>query len=371
MSKECYDHLGNKFKSLAEMCRHYGINADKYKRREINGWTLKERLTGKVTCYDHLGNGFKTKREMCKFYNIDEGTFASRIRYGWSVKDALEMKEKKCYDHLGNEFNTVSELVKHYGISETLYYKRILEGNMSLEEVLTTPKYNTTLECCDHLGNKFKSQAEMCRYYGVEPRIYRNRIRLGWTIADALTKKGAGKECFDHLGNKFNSIKEMYEHYGLSKKTFKQRIRLGWSLEDALTKDVIINKVECEDAFGNKFKSIGSMSNRYGIISGTFRRRKELGWHITESLGIANRGLDSAIKNKEVINIHIVSIKFAYIGVKTKKIYYTCIDKDTGDELLLNADEILMYKQSDYRTAVEQLIKRRKEKLQCHTQQTT
>ena len=461
----CYDHLGNKFNSRIEMCRHYGITKGMYCYREEHGWTLEEILTGKITCYDHLGNGFKTRREMCKFHNMDEKTFASRIHLGWSVKDALEMKEKKYYDHLGNEFNTVGELIRHYGLTEHIYYKRMSEGNMSLEEVLTTPDYKTTLECYDHLGNKFSSQKEMCEHYGLHYSTLTKRLKQGMSLKDALTckdrhvcydhlgnefasrvemgkyyginyaalskrlesgmsikdaltvKVSNGTECQDHLGNKFNSVNDMCRHYNISSVTFRGRVTKGWSIKDALTKKVDTReRVQCcdhlgnkfnsreelcrhynisvdtllsrlrsgwtlkdalttetkskqdlYDSFGNKFKSKKELAEHYGVDRQTYFYRIGAGYSSEEALGIRGRGLDIAIKNKESINIHIKNIKFAYTGARTKKIYYTCIDKDTGEELLLNADEILMYKQSDYRTAVEQLIKRRKEKLSCQS----
>lgn len=41
--------------------------------------------------------------------------------------------------------------------------------------------------CKDHLGNKFLSVKDMCRYYFTYPSLYRNRMRAGWSTEDALT----------------------------------------------------------------------------------------------------------------------------------------------------------------------------------------
>ena len=76
-------------------------------------------------------------------------------------------------------------------------------------------------------------------------------------------------------------------------------------------------------------------------------------------MGTQGRGLDISIRNNEVVNTHIDNIEKAYTGLDNK-VYYTCIDNNTGEELLLNSDEILVYKQKDYKTAVEQLIARRR-----------
>ena len=55
-------------------------------------------------CYDHLGNKFKTKAEMCKYYGINQTTFNTRLKSGMTLKDALSkevIKENtECYEHL-------------------------------------------------------------------------------------------------------------------------------------------------------------------------------------------------------------------------------------------------------------------------------
>ena len=45
-------------------------------------------------------------------------------------------------------------------------------------------------KCYDHLGNGFDSQREMCEHWNVEARIYRARLRYGWSKEEALLIKG-------------------------------------------------------------------------------------------------------------------------------------------------------------------------------------
>ena len=86
----------------------------------------------------------------------------------------------------------------------------------------------------DHLGNTFKSAAEMCRYWNVVPNTFYGRIERGYSIKDALL--GISRyEVKDHLGNSFATQKEMLEKYGINAKTFRDRLIYGWSLEEALT----------------------------------------------------------------------------------------------------------------------------------------
>ena len=313
---KCYDHLGNIFNSKKEMCEYYGVCKTTFKSRIESGWSLEDALTGKEVkkYYDHLGNEFESIAQMCEYHKINQATFASRIKSGYSLECALETKNKikreKIIDHLGNHYNTLGDMLKHYNLTMDVYYLRKAKGEMTLEEILTTPMRQ--------------------------------------------------RKCKDHLGNEYDTCTQMCKQYNISACKFLSRIKAGWSLEDALT--IGCNKVY--DTFGNEFKSLEEMGKYYGIKGSNFRHRVSRRFPLAEALGIEGKGLDAAIRNNEDINIYINSIKKAYNGLDGK-IYYTCIDKDTGEELLLNADEILMYKQSDYRTAVEQLIKRRKEKLSC------
>ena len=58
------DHLGNVYSTKSAMCEAYGITMNTFNGRIANGYTLEEALTGNYdtswTCFDHLGNKFKS-----------------------------------------------------------------------------------------------------------------------------------------------------------------------------------------------------------------------------------------------------------------------------------------------------------------------
>lgn len=313
-------------------------------------------------CYDHLGNKFKSIKDMLKYYNISAVVYYDRLKEGKMTLEEILLTpvnttRKECIDHLGYKYRSVEQMCHRYGIKSSVFNYRIKRG-MSLQEALTTKNLR---ECIDHLGNKFKSQAEMCKHYNISENSFYDRINSGWTLKDTLTtksQKGQSYICSDHLGNTFGSEKEMCDAYKTTIKMFRARLKLGWTVEDALTKPKASERIE--DTFGNRFESIKKLAMYYGIRYDTLRNRLEKGLKIGEALGIEGIGIDVAIKNKETINTHIHNIKKAYKGARTGKIYYTCTDITTGEELLMNADEMLIYKQKDYKTAVEQLIARRR-----------
>ena len=109
------------------------------------------------------------------------------------------------------------------------------------------------------------------------------------------------------------------------------------------------------DIFNQKYESEAEMSRAYKIKPNVFYRRINLGWSQEEALGISRRGLDAKIKNGEKINKHIEFIEFAYIG-RNGKTYYECLDIIILEEMLLNSDEILMYRQPDLKTAIQEML---------------
>lgn len=96
--------------------------------------------------------------------------------------------------------------------------------------------------CTDHLGNEFRSLKDMCGKYGLRTNLYCNRIKMGWTMEEALTtpigkNPRKGSRCCDHEGRVFPSISAMARHWGVSIKAIHSRLRKGWPLEVALTWD--------------------------------------------------------------------------------------------------------------------------------------
>lgn len=114
-------------------------------------------------------------------------------------------------------------------------------------------------------------------------------------------------------------------------------------------------KKQSFDSFNNKYESEAEMSRSYGIEPNLFYRRMNLGWTQEEALGTSGRGLEAKIKNHGTINKYVENIKFAYIG-RNGKTYYECNDVGTGEELLLNAEEILVYRQTDLKTAIHEML---------------
>ena len=243
MIKSCTDHMGNTFKSVVEKCRYWSIDVEKYRARIKYGWSEKDALEIKVKeklYTDHKGNKFNSKKQMCEYWNVNIKIYNKRIKAGWSKKDALETKvikygTKQCIDHKGNKFKSEVEKCRYWSIDNKIYRDRIRRG-WSEKDALETKVTNTCKSCIDHKGNKFKSKTEKCKYWGVTVNAYDKRKELGWSEKDALETKAKenSKQCTDHLGNTFKSIKEKCNYWGVTNRIYSKRINKGWLEEEAL-----------------------------------------------------------------------------------------------------------------------------------------
>lgn len=147
---------------------------------------------------DHLGNHFKSVSAMTKHWGISRTTYLSRINMGWSVEKALTFTIREesrpkggAVDHLGNKFKSRSQMLTHWGIRRDTYNSRLRRG-WSLKEALTTPSTNNN-RCKDHLGNEYDSKGDMFKTYGVSYSAFTKRIDRGWSLEEALTgNRGRG-----------------------------------------------------------------------------------------------------------------------------------------------------------------------------------
>lgn len=170
-AKPCTDHLGNKFDSKKEMCKHWDINYTTFLRKEKQGLPLKECLTLSTTTYDHLGNRFNSEKDMCKYWNIPYKAFRYKKIQELPLEKCLEKNKKnKIYDHLGNEFNSKAEMCRYWNVEYRAFIRQ-QNKKISLKECLKIKK-NINIDC---FGNKFNSESEMCKYWNIPHTTFVSR----------------------------------------------------------------------------------------------------------------------------------------------------------------------------------------------------
>ena len=133
-SKYCMDHVGNKFNTIIEMCSYWGISPTTYYNGIKRGLKLEQILTIKakhskcIDCYDHKNNKFNSINEMCRYWGVPISAYRHRIASGMSLKDALTIPASRgieCSSGFGERFKSIKEMCNAYGSNLTSFYKRV------------------------------------------------------------------------------------------------------------------------------------------------------------------------------------------------------------------------------------------------------
>lgn len=195
--KECYDHLGNKFKSLTDLCKAYNITRYNYRDRKNQGWTLEEILTTDLNMHQrlHYKNNELIKRhrknneliQICEKNNLSVDTVKSRLQKEVPYDIAISQKpiprgansKKSQTDHKGNKFDSIKEMCKFWNIEYHTFVRRIGYGK-TIEEALTTPVKQRRKQS-DHIydifGNEFTSMVDIDKCYHLPAGTYKQRIQ--------------------------------------------------------------------------------------------------------------------------------------------------------------------------------------------------
>lgn len=219
-AKPVSDHTGQIFETIGLMCEHWNMPRTTYNARIKKGWSIEKALTTPVKpmkiktkeCIDHLGNKFESQNAMCRHYGITKSLLTTRLKLGWTLKQILTNPDvinpkKKCKDHLGNEFDSITEMIQHYGVSEQTYRRRLRLGE-SLEFALTGNNQNFK-RCFDHLGNEFQSVDDMCSYWNINKGTYYARLSSGKSLRETLSTINDDTVIDDRL-TVLNKLEEPY-----------------------------------------------------------------------------------------------------------------------------------------------------------------
>lgn len=246
-------------------------------------------------CTDHKGNEFNSESARAKYWGLRLDTVASRLNKGWSLKDALETptgtrssRYKCCYDHQGNQFESEAARARHWGIEDSIVNARLKNG-WSLKDALESPLHsnikNTGKVCYDHQGNKFESQLDRAKHWGIPVSTIKSRLAKGWTLKDALETPAKAKgPCKDHLGNEFSSEKERAAHWGVLEAAVQARLYNGWSLAKALETPLTPRAKRCKDHLNNEFDSELERAKYWNLSVYLIKSRLSMGWSLQEAL---------------------------------------------------------------------------------------
>lgn len=222
-------------------------------------------------------NGKLSKEDVIK--SIADISLAGR-KQKYGQREAQKRNSESVYDENGVAYDSIRDMCEKRGISSQTYYKRVAAGK-TVAEALAPPApkgESNKKKCTDHLGTEYSSVAEMCRIYGITQNLYYSRIRLGWSVKDALTSKEDGS--ITVMGKKYESRRQFCIQNGINYNTYTRMIREGISDEETartLFKTPDRRTEGAVDHLGNTYPSQKAMCQAYGVQYQTFRIRIQKG----------------------------------------------------------------------------------------------
>ncbi len=297
--------------------------------------------------YDHNGEKYDSIEDMCKKYHMTYDDFYKRAvlnrQLKWTLKQILETpvrKKKVVYDHKGNVYRSFNALSTAYGLSTSSVKYRLNKG-MTLEEALTTPSQKKGMKVLDHLGNEFDSVILMCQAYGVTMGEYDARRKQGFSVREALTTKSLNIS-IDDYGNIYENVNKLAEACNINAGTYKTYHRLGYSVEDM---KVIEFYRDHADIFGRV--KINWLREKGLIGKGTFGKTG-----IELELAIALKMLKLEIKEIEIpTSLTLGNLKLSGIYEDGKLI--SMFSLDTNSHFIPNSKEDNVFKKTEYKNIVD------------------
>jgi len=156
-------------------------------------------------------------------------------------------------------------------------------------------------------GRRYKSYNEACRAFQVSWEVAKGRIRAGWSPEQVFgLDEREGKfqrQAIEIEGRQFSSLRQAAIAYGIDPALFSDRLRKGWSVEKAIgiaPRDAFKGQPVAVEIEGKRFSSLAQAATSYGIAPNIFRQRLRNGWTVNQALGIETRSTQSPLAGRHL-----------------------------------------------------------------------
>jgi hypothetical protein len=187
------------------------------------------------------GRRYKSYKEACRAFQIPWEVAKYRIRRGWTPEQVFGLEERdgkfqpKPIEIEGKRFGSLNQAAIACGIDPKLFAARLKKGWSVSQAIGIEPPdpFIGQPKAVEIEGKRFSSLTQAATAYGIDPKIFGQRLRSGWSVNQALGIEARGAE-FTVEGKKFKSLSEAARHHGVKIATLFFRMRQGWTLERAL-----------------------------------------------------------------------------------------------------------------------------------------
>lgn len=144
------------------------------------------------------GKTFKSLSEACRYYDMPVSTLSSRLKDGYTPDEAvgltgIEFKQGIKGNPIvvdGKRFSSKREACKYYGLRYQMVFERMKRGSSIDEAFGITGKYSKdNIKYIEVYGKKFEKLSEVCKYFNRDYNLIRGRLRIGYSLEDALDLK--------------------------------------------------------------------------------------------------------------------------------------------------------------------------------------
>ena len=187
LNKECKDHKGNSYVSVADMCLAYDIDPTLYFKRIKRGWSLQEALEGKFFYISEDGTKYKTKKDFCSATGISDTTLRNKTKAGYSLDQIYKKEEDLKVSGINNDmYQNTEDLCKAHGVNINTFRKRLQKtGDMNyslsninfrkckMSDILVQSENGTYVIEHDPVGSKDNMHLE--KYVDMLKRVEKKR----------------------------------------------------------------------------------------------------------------------------------------------------------------------------------------------------
>lgn len=253
---------------------------------------------------DHLGNVFPSVNALCRYHNINRGTFDQRMKksngdIAYSLAKCRRERITKlfiCPD--GIVCYNLKELAKKYNIPyQTMVSRYNNHPNVTVRQLIG-------LEPISHLSIMgpdniiYETKSALARAYNVVPSVFISRLKIGYTIEEALGLKeriiSEKAKYFDHLGNGFVNILNMCDIHGVSVSTYNMRKKLGYPVEYCLAKEILAPN-------GKIYKSLKVLCKHFSISQSDLANHLNEGKSLYDAINASKKNIAS--ENDDIIEL--------------------------------------------------------------------